>query len=314
MLFSDQNQRFVSSRYLSRNCLFLAILLTSPLAVWGDTWAAPRNKDYSSSNGAYRFSVEVAPRRRNVSNRCQGVLKQRVHGEWQTVWEKPLSSKVSPVNAIVHDKGRFVVTFDEWYGIGNNPVIIYNKQGDMVAKLQLNDLGIPHDHPLIQGSVSSYYWNSYAIYLFGPLTKDDQAAWHNKLAETLFIRLHWGEVLAIDLSTGTLISKQDTRGLSKADAMKLKNATEKFITQSYRELAKTWLVERNFFEPDPKSDGIRGLLLAKELKLKEYLPIIKKVAETDRFQSWAAPRWAGAGREKNLQRFAQHVLKSVESQ
>lgn len=315
MSSSDSAPRFVSSRQLLTNCLFLAVVLTASIATWGDSWALPSDQDYSSANGEYRFSVNVGAflRPGNAAKRCRGVLKQRVDSEWQTVWEKPLSSRISPVNAIVHNKGQFVVTFDEWHGIGTNPVIIYDEHGDLVAKLQLTDLGIPDDHSLIDRSVSSYHWNSHAIYLFGPPPKADAPDWRKQFADTLFIRLHWGELITIDLPTGTLRTDEGAKGRAREDAQKLKQATNEFLEESYRELAQNWLVEENFFDSDPNSDGIRGILLAKELKLKQYLPLLRKVAQTDRFEFWAAPDWPEADREINLQSFAQHVVKSIES-
>jgi hypothetical protein len=121
---------------------------------------------------------------------------------------------------MVHDSGRFVVTFDEWHHVGTNPLVIYGGEGELIAHFSVADLGL-EGHPRIARSVSSYRWDEHAIMLFGPVAGDDPAPWRRKLEETLFKRLYWGEDLAIDLATGKRLGEHDSRGLSAADARSL---------------------------------------------------------------------------------------------
>lgn len=295
--------------------LVLICLLCFASLAHGDSWATPVDRTYYSENHEFQLTVEV---RKVVpgddsNDSARGILKQRVRDGWKTIWEKPLKSQVSPTKAIVHNSGRFVVTFDEWYSIGRNPVTIYNSSGDLIKQMTLEDLGIPYGHPMISQSVSSYHWNQYAIYLFGPEPSDEErTTWRRKLESTLFIRLHWGQLLTIDLEKGKLVPEDDLPGLSNEDAKKFYEAKNQFLLTSYKALAEEWLIEDNFFPDNPQYDGIRGMLLAKELKWEASIPLLKRIAITEAFNSWSAPKWPDSGPVHRLRPFAKHVIETIE--
>jgi len=279
-----------------------------------DSWAAPTDREYRSASGEYVFKVQVAGPRDAGRRPCRGGLSRRRAGQSRPLWERALVNRVSPVRALVHDSGRFVVTFDEWHHVGTNPLVIYGGDGELVAHLSLADLGL-ENHPRIARSVSSYWWNDHAVMLFGPVAGGDPAPWRRKLEETLFIRLYWGEVLAIDLATGKRLSADDSRGLSAADARSLATETATFLDRTYRRLAHQYLREENFFRPDPTYEGVQGILLAMQLKLREPLPLLRRIAATERFKSWAAPGpgWSQDARYSNLKALAEAAIHEIET-
>src|SRR5262249_14324258 len=237
----------------------------------------------------------------------------RLHaGQSRQLWERPLVNRISPVRAMIHDSGRFVVTLDEWHGVGTDPVVIYGDRGELIARLSLADLGL-ENHPRITRSVSSYWWNDHAILLFGPGAGDPPTPWRRKLEETLFIPLYWGKVVAIDLATGKRLRQDASRGLAAGADRFLARESARFLDESYRRLARESLREENFFHPDPTSEGVRGILLAMQLRLRESLPLLRKIAATERFNHWAAPgpgRGQG-GRYSNLRSLAEAAIHEI---
>ena len=279
--------------------LLLCILPIRPLIA--DTWQAPTTATYRSENAS--FEVVVTPAR----GAPRATLRQKDGQPWITVWDAQLINKLAPVSAMVHDSGRYVVTFDEWSSVGEKPVVIYGKGGHLVAELKLADLNLER-HRNIEQSVSSYWWNQDAIMLFGPSAEKDGEPWQRTLENSLFIRLYWGEVLAIDLADGKLRDDRWWNTYPKDQKDKLQKATSKYLDAAWHRLAGEYLRKSNF-DPDPRANGAAGILLASQLHLREALPLLRELAATKRFRGWAAPRWMGA---MNLQELAQIAIAEIE--
>ncbi len=80
------------------------------------------------------------------------------------MWDRPLLNDVAPVYALVANGGRYVVTLDEWHGVGVGPntVVIYGPAGRAIRALPLRQIlpqvyidALPH-------SVSSIRWHGEA--------------------------------------------------------------------------------------------------------------------------------------------------------
>ena len=82
-----------------------------------------------------------------------------------------------------------------------------------------------------------------------------------------------------------------------------------YLEASWRRLADEYLRKANF-EPDPKPSGVKGILLAGQLRLREALPLLRELAATGRFHGWAAPEWKGADK---LQELAQAAIAEIEN-
>ena len=92
--------------------LAIVVLLSVPGTAQADSWAAPQDREYRAENGQYQFKVQVGAFRESMP--CQGVLTRTGEGEPRKIWEAKLVNRFSPVSALVHNSGRYVVTFDDW--------------------------------------------------------------------------------------------------------------------------------------------------------------------------------------------------------
>ena len=87
-------------------------------------------------------------------------------------------------------------------------------------------------------------------------------------------------------------------------------ATKDYLDATWLPLARQYLRKENF-EPDPTEKGIKGILLAGQLRLREAQPLVRDVAATDRFESWGAPVLKGGPHGSNLRELATAVLGEI---
>ena len=78
----------------------------------------------------------------------------------RVLWAQPLSNAVAPVEALVSDTGRYVVTFDNWHSLGYGPnvVVIYGAEGQLLRSFSLEDLLSEAELRLVFRTVSSRWW------------------------------------------------------------------------------------------------------------------------------------------------------------
>lgn len=160
-----------------------AILVLTVLLVSNDTqadiWTVPaREKYYSPTNKCY-FDVtppewstqqvenlEQELERLRLSGRTaddppRGLLfRKNRKGRFEKVWGRDLINEVAPVDVLVPDACDYVVTLDNWYhsGYGDDIVVIYGTEGDLVKQFSLEELLGPEDIRRISYSVSSRIW------------------------------------------------------------------------------------------------------------------------------------------------------------
>jgi hypothetical protein len=301
-------------------------------SVRADDWAPPSVAKIRSDNGAFEVVITPASEKGSAS-----AILRKTQGNYSTrLWEAKLVNKIAPVSVKVADSGRYVATFDEWYSVGTKPVVIYGEGGRLVAELSLADLNLEF-HPNIIRTVSSYRWNDFAIMVFGPPAEKGGEPWQRSLEDSLFIRLYWGEVIAIDLTSGKVRNdlwwstypknQQDQLRLLKTPASaadnfifdpakaddfihegvilrsQLKKATLAYLEATWRRLAVEYLRKASL-EPDTSYNGTTGILLAGQLRLREALPLLRELPYIERYGSWAAPRWKDARNSKELLKIA----------
>jgi hypothetical protein len=178
----------------------------------------------------------------------------------------------------------------------------------LVAHLTLEDLKLK-GHPKIKQSVSSYWWNEWAFFIFGPRNSATlKEADAQKLEDMLFVRLHWGEIITIDLKTGA-VRHGEWWQMPPVENPELEIATKSFLDRTWEGLAEKYFKAEKF-EPDPSYEGTRGLMLSAQLKRKEAIPLLQKIAGTDRFKHWASPPWDG--KSTNVRDYALRALKEIE--
>ncbi len=276
-----------------------------------DTWALPRVSTNRSDNGVYELVVTPSGMlSRNASSSVpSAALRRKQDGTWTNLWRRKLVNDVAPVSAMVPDSGRYVVTYDEWHYVGKKPVVIYGENGGLIAELTLSDLKL-ENHPNISRSISSYWWNEKAVFIFGPPAAPGKESWRRLLEDSLFIRLYWGEVIAIDLASGKVRDEGWWKAHPAGETRALRQATDEYLDATWHRLAREYLRSENF-EPDPTTKGVQGILLSGQLHLKEALPLLRKIAATERFRHWSAPRWK-TGWKSNLRKLAEVAIAEIE--
>lgn len=161
--------------------LVLAGLALAPSSGSADTWAPPRTEVILSANGQFR--VEVVPRplggalpyfrdkvdgiepagQRSGDPRTSAIArveKREPRGAWRVLWQMPLVNDVGPTSMLLANDASFLVTFDNWHsaGFGDDVIAIYDRQGDLVRKLSLEQV-LPQAYVNhLPTSVSSRWW------------------------------------------------------------------------------------------------------------------------------------------------------------
>lgn len=170
---------------MKNRSLFIALilfLLFSASAIYADSWALPTEKTICSANKKYCLKItpkkltsqldyfsdkvdgktDAGGDKKQEKNFCKGEFSARNDkGKMKTLWTIPLVNEVSPVDALVSDSGDYVVTFDNWHGVGygDDAVVIYRAtDGGLVKKLALTDFLTESDFNELSRSVSSIWW------------------------------------------------------------------------------------------------------------------------------------------------------------
>jgi hypothetical protein len=135
----------------------ICVILIGCVNLAADTWAPPEPQKYYSADSGYCF--EIIPG--DSMHACRGILSMVPdEGEYQTVWSAQLVNDISPVTAFVSDEGNYVATFDNWYriGWGDDVVVIYGMDGELIAKFGLEDILSANEIEKIPRTVASRWW------------------------------------------------------------------------------------------------------------------------------------------------------------
>lgn len=161
--------------------LLPAVLALGTTMALADSWAPPAVQTTASANG--RFRVTIVPRGikspldffqdkadgKKLAGQREGdaqtaplarVEQRDPTGQWQMRWQKPLVNDVGPTQVLIADDGASLVTFDNWHsvGFGDDVVVIYDRHGNLVRKLSLEQI-LPRAYVAhLPRSVSSRWW------------------------------------------------------------------------------------------------------------------------------------------------------------
>jgi len=132
------------------------------LPVQADSWELPKEVTYWSPAHSARLTVTPGTweeRRHPASGRLD---VRRPDGTWRQVWRRPLLNDVAPVEVVVADDGRHVVTLDEWFrlGFGPNVVVLYGHDGNPTRALSLDDFLPANYIAALPHSISSIHWRA----------------------------------------------------------------------------------------------------------------------------------------------------------
>jgi hypothetical protein len=239
-----------------------------------------KDEIFSSANGKFRFIALIAerdaqsfslhtifvedaaprfdPYRFRRSNVSVGILEETTNGKTREIWREKLVNRVCPLEAMVTDDGAFVVTFDTWFGVGYDPIVVYDAKGRLVFRHNLKSLDLVRftDHPTedtyeteprITRSVSSIYWKTDGILFF------------NENQTKLIVHLNWGHLFGVRLQDGSLLPQE-----------KLEE-DRPFINRHLSQTATTLLSSSEVLQ---RKQGAR---LAGAAKLKEFIPRLKEL-------------------------------------
>ena len=162
--------------------LILALLVLNTIYVFADTWLPPKIKTIYSVNKEYMLTVYPREYPKNYFTAkyqrqykkgkvkdtikpCHAILYHTSDSDTIEIWNKPLVNNVSPVNAIVANDGKSVITIDDWHSKGfKHTFVIYGEGGELIGDFELKDIS---PFPLEQygRSVSSIDWDEKVEYL-----------------------------------------------------------------------------------------------------------------------------------------------------
>jgi hypothetical protein len=183
------------------------------------------------------------------------------------IWEQNLSNSVSPIETFISDDGKYVVTLDNWFGLGRgDDVIAFYKKGGQIKKYSLEQalsVKVKDDwdwRKMFSVSILSLNWNEDSIVFLSQV--------NNKLLFCIWLEWDY-KWLAFDVANGDKI---------KID-QKLKNQ----INQSARKVAL-----QNIKNESSMYNGIAAscLLLAR-MRIPEDRKVIESVLSDKNFSSGA---------------------------
>jgi hypothetical protein len=247
-------------------CIVCSLLFLTTLSAdraRADQWVLPKDREISSNDGKYVFVVTPHKDGPGKPGHCLGALFKVEDNKRTEIWSRYLINDVSPVKMFVADSGKYVVTMDEWHGVGKLPVVIYDFRGGLVRVHTTDTLGLTEDVLNIERTVSSYWWNRDSLSFFGPEDK------------TFIIRLHWGKTLFLWLEDGDLMDDECHKGwLMKETDWK---ALRDFADARFRKDGPALL--------DSKQASKRkiGASICGQLKITSAIPRLKVLLEDDQY-------------------------------
>jgi hypothetical protein len=239
---------------MKSNLIFSCLLICffTILTALADEWSWPEETDYNSSSGNYVF--KTCPEKKFTGpGHCQGTLFKVNGKKKKEIWSRCLINNAAPFNVFVSDSGEYVVTMDESGQLGTLPLVIYGRNGSLVAVHSTESLGLLKDDILnIKMSVSSFWWSEDSISFFGPEDK------------VFFIRLHWKKIMTVNLSDGRLCDKNYI------------DSNDRIRSYADDKIRKITIVRLNSKLPEERSTGA---LVAGQLCIRETIPRLKELLE-----------------------------------
>ncbi len=214
-------------KHSNRFILLILITLFFSVTAFADSWALPKKRTICSKNN--KFCLKIIPKnlksqlayfkdkvdgkenaganKKVKNNYCKGIYYSRdENGKLHKKWKIKLVNEVSPVDVLISDDGKYVVTFDNWHsvGYGDDVVVIYEtSKGQVINKLGLSDFLTETDIFALPKSVSSIWWGGKHLIdyakqnLILQITKGKRI--YNKNADYFPVR--------IDLKTGKVLDE-----------------------------------------------------------------------------------------------------------
>jgi len=115
-----------------------------------------------------------------------------------------------------------------------------------------------------------------AIFIFGPPAAAGKESWQRLPEDSLFIGLHWGDVIAIEIWT----AQGPRRGVVEKRVrpmkpVRLKQATDEYLKRPCTDWPASISVQRAL-SPTPQPKAFKESSLSGQLRLKEALPLLQR--------------------------------------
>ena len=147
--------------------------------------------------------LRVTPHREPFEHpgHCRAELYRLRDEQRELIWGRHLINNTAPVDAVVADSGKYVVTMDEWHQYGELPLVIYGRRGELIESHKLHSVENPYGGKYdrfvegVRATFSGPNWRKNSLVFFGP--RD----------ETLFIRLRAGSTRIVRLKDGEVMTE-----------------------------------------------------------------------------------------------------------
>jgi len=175
--FYIQNSKIMVKKYLL--VLLFVVYTTYAFAdFWEDakiTITYSQNKEYMLVVYPIKYpNIFITPKHHRLhKNRtpkdtiipCHAVLYKLLGTDTVEVWNKLLVNNVSPVEIIVANDGKSVVTFDDWHSRGfQHTMVVYLEYGDLFKDFSLKEIS-PFPLEQYYRTISSIHWGSHGKYI-----------------------------------------------------------------------------------------------------------------------------------------------------
>lgn len=174
------SRRAPASRHGIGQWLLGACLCLTSWWAQADSWPPASTQTATSADGAARVTVEprqLSSNRAFFHDKVEGtpnagqlpggrdqasarVERKDANGQWQLLWQGPLVNEVAPVDTLLSNGGRYLVTLDNWHamGFGDSAIVIYDGKGQRLHQLSLRQI-LPREYVMaLPRSVSSLQW------------------------------------------------------------------------------------------------------------------------------------------------------------
>lgn len=190
MAFYLQMQRVVESncKQPAMRTLFAISLLAGVLCTIADTWVPPVTEIVHSRDGniVVRIDPVTTEDSKKAAQRPVATITKWVTEErgYRFIRRVTLLNQRCPLTALITNDARFLVTFDDWFGVGttDNTIVIYDLQYGTTHNHRLDSFLPAFYREKLRRSVSSISWHGepfvdeweHTIYVPLPDTKPDR--------------------------------------------------------------------------------------------------------------------------------------------
>jgi hypothetical protein len=157
-----------------------------PSTSWGDSWLPPKPRIFAASTGD--FGLKVIPDQPLVKSAAT-LFTLDSDGKEQVVWQGGMVN--IPYQVFVSFTGH-VITVDTYANLGyEHSLVVYGPTGKVLGDYKLEELLTAQEiAQKVLMTASSRWWTSGAAFDF------------NLDGKTFLIKLNWGLVIKVDLTTG----------------------------------------------------------------------------------------------------------------